>query len=317
MSPSSPRKYAIAILKDNPERRMSATEIATEIIKRYPEICRKKQLESKQDLSSEKALITQIQSEIGTYLKGRTQEGIFLLPKDKNAGILRNLYYYSLKSIAQVEPISPPPAPPVVAPLPQPEKSHEFSEAALYPILGKWLKSQKIYSLRIDEKRSRNTKGQNGNQWLHPDLVGLQDIGDGLAPPVRDSMKVRRNLYSFEVKKELTTSNVRQSFFQCVSNSSWANFAYLVANKIEEAAQQELRLLCNSFGVGVIRISAPEEPILGDFVIQAAERANIDWMMVDRLYQENSDFQTYIQKINFFDKTKEIDSISWTHWMDR
>jgi hypothetical protein len=55
-------------------------------------------------------------------------------------------------------------------------------------------------------------------------------------------------LWSFEVKKELNSSNVRKSFFQAVSNSSWANEGYLVAVSIVgEQVEQELRgyqLIC-------------------------------------------------------------------------
>jgi hypothetical protein len=38
--------------------------------------------------------------------------------------------------------------------------------------------------------------------------------------------------YSFELKKELTFSNLRESFFQAVSNSSWAHEGYLVAAEV-------------------------------------------------------------------------------------
>ncbi|MDJ1257372.1 MAG: hypothetical protein MRQ07_01770 [Candidatus Midichloria sp.] len=39
----------------------------------------------------------------------------------------------------------------------------------------------------------------------------------------------KAKLWSFEVKSLINSSNVHKSFFQAVSNSSWANYGYLVA----------------------------------------------------------------------------------------
>ena len=46
-------------------------------------------------------------------------------------------------------------------------------------------------------------------------------------------------LWSFEVKKELNVSNARKSFFQAVSNSSWANEGYLVATSISDGDSEK------------------------------------------------------------------------------
>jgi uncharacterized protein len=51
------------------------------------------------------------------------------------------------------------------------------TEYDLYPILIEYLKSElKLYCQRIDDKRSKNSRGKGGNQWLHPDIVALQPI---------------------------------------------------------------------------------------------------------------------------------------------
>lgn len=34
----------------------------------------------------------------------------------------------------------------------------------------------RIYSKRIDEKRSLNNRGVNGNKWLYPDMVAMEDL---------------------------------------------------------------------------------------------------------------------------------------------
>src|SRR5690606_2659153 len=48
------------------------------------------------------------------------------------------------------------------------------NEHSLYPLLNKYLKSIGVRSKRIDEKKSKNSKGGGGNKWLHPDLVGIK-----------------------------------------------------------------------------------------------------------------------------------------------
>jgi len=55
--------------------------------------------------------------------------------------------------------------------------SQELSENVLYPLLIEYLKSElELYCQRIDEKRSKNTRGAGGNHWLHPDIVAIQPI---------------------------------------------------------------------------------------------------------------------------------------------
>jgi len=52
-----------------------------------------------------------------------------------------------------------------------------LSEHDLYPLLIECLKSElKLYCMRIDEKRSKNSRGSGGNQWLHPDIVAMQPV---------------------------------------------------------------------------------------------------------------------------------------------
>jgi hypothetical protein len=61
-------------------------------------------------------------------------------------------------------------------------------------------------------------------------------------------------------KKELNSSNIRSSFFQAVSNSSWANEGYLVATSISTSeVEEELRMLSALHGIGVILLN-PENP---------------------------------------------------------
>lgn len=103
-----------------------------------------------------------------------------------------------------------------------------LDEYALYPLLSQYLWEEfGVFSTRIDEKRSSNKRGPNGNRWLYPDMVGMQDLGAGWHREVRDCVKQysdkRTKLWSLEVKLLINSSNLRECFFQAVSNSSWGN----------------------------------------------------------------------------------------------
>lgn len=47
-------------------------------------------------------------------------------------------------------------------------------------------------------------------------------------------------IFSYELKKEINTDyELKKCFFQAVSNSSWANFGYLVVFEISDNLQEE------------------------------------------------------------------------------
>jgi len=106
-------------------------------------------------------------------------------------------------------------------------------------------------------------------------------------------------------------SNIREVFFQTVSNSSWANFSYLVASEISGTDTiRELRLLSGLHGVGVIRLDK-DNPAESDIVIPAKERADIDWNNASRLAEENADFLDYIRLIRHFYQTGDVRAVDW------
>jgi len=116
--------------------------------------------------------------------------------------------------------------------------SQKTREHDLYPSLIEFLKLElKVHSDRIDERRSSNSFGAGSNRWLYPDVVGMENLAEGLNPEVVSAIKVsserRLRLWSFEVKILINRSNVRETYYQAVSNSSWANLGYLVAASIE------------------------------------------------------------------------------------
>ena len=103
-------------------------------------------------------------------------------------------------------------------------------------------------------------------------------------------------LYSFELKINLDFSNLREAFFQSVSNSSWANEGYLAVADISENAefQSELRRLSDSFGIGVIRLDV-KDPDNSEVVYNARERSELDWETINKIAEQNPDFQEFMQ----------------------
>ena len=96
---------------------------------------------------------------------------------------------------------------------------------------------------------------------MHPDLVGIRDLGANWHREVRECVSVaserRIEMWSFEVKLTIDRSNVQRHFFQAVSNCSWAHFGYLVAECFNgQGTLDELRMLSAAHGIGVIGLDA-------------------------------------------------------------
>ncbi|SET48739.1 hypothetical protein SAMN05216389_11296 [Oceanobacillus limi] len=176
-----------------------------------------------------------------------------------------------------------------------------FYERDLHPLLAKFLYSNTHFaclSKTIYHESSR--KSQKGyNKWLHPDMVGVYfPFNDYLKETQRlqESFKISSfKLFSFELKVKITFSNLREYYFQAVSNSSWANEGYLVALEIDSdpLLKDELRRLNNSFGIGVVILN-PVEIEQSDIFLPAKAKEAIDWDTIDRLADENKDFKNFI-----------------------
>lgn len=215
-------------------------------------------------------------------------------------------YWWSEESSATEVP-SPPTPPDVDAP----------NEHSLYPLLATFLISRhrKIFPKRIDEKKSSNTQGKEGNKWLHPDMVGLEELASGWSYEMKSltakSGARQAKLWSFEVKVDVPRGKVREYYFQAVSNSSWANFGYLVAVNIKDDAMTELRLLNELHGIGVIRLSLDNPADDSSIEIPARERLEVDWGTCNRIATENKDFLRFIQLTAHFYDTKTTSLKEW------
>jgi hypothetical protein len=194
--------------------------------------------------------------------------------------------------------------------------SQKFKEHDLYPLLRTYLWSvEGIASMRINEKAASKQRGPGGNRWLFPDLVGIRDLtttwNDQIKHVAPYYAASQTDLWSFEVKLLLNRSNVRESFFQTLSNSSWANFAYLVAAEIAgDGAMEELRMLCALHGVGLMELETAD-PTESRILIPARQRLEVDWPSCDRLLKESADFFTFIEKVTERYQTKKLKANDW------
>lgn len=257
-------KTVVDILKHNPDKYFTARQLAEWVWNNKKDECLAKMERSKATIvpiDTEDALLNQLVAEIGAYKKR-------ILALSSNVKITAERprkYYYSEKTeiqeIKDAEKIS---------------KTNGHPEHDSYPRLCEYLYNElNIYPKRIDERKSSNSKGSNGNKWLHPDIVGLKNLSDGWDNDVISCASKhafnKTSLWSFEVKIKINLSNVREYFFQTVSNSSWANFSYLVAQTIDEKAMDELRILCSGHNIGLIQLNC-ENPSESQILIPAIEK---------------------------------------------
>lgn len=183
-----------------------------------------------------------------------------------------------------------------------------FSEKDLHPFLTYFASSyMKVFTKTINH--STSSKKEFG-EWVHPDLVGwFFPIEEWDNEVYELSNRIGNNtikLYSFELKKSLSFSNLREAFFQAVSNSSWANEGFLVAAEIskDDDFHQELKRLSTSFGIGVISLDV-EDPDSSEIIYPAKSKDSLDWETVNKLTM-NSDFKEFIKRMKKDILNKEI-----------
>lgn len=192
--------------------------------------------------------------------------------------------------------------------LPVKKKKYDFLEKDLHKVLTFFA----YYYLRCYTKtinHSLSSKKEFG-EWVHPDMVGCHFALEDWKKEVYEfsgALGVRAiDLFSFEIKRELSFTNLRECFFQCVSNSSWANHSYLVAAHVsdEEDFVKELSRLSTSFGIGVIELNF-EDPHSSEILIPAKFKKTLDFEAIDKLAM-NSDFKEFIDTVKIDITSKKI-----------
>lgn len=176
-------------------------------------------------------------------------------------------------------------------------------------------------TMKIEHNKS--TKREKGlNKWKFPDVILVKwEVGEimedqeyRLSSPL---LEVRKSLgeqplklYSNELKTEVKASNLREAFFQCVSNSKWAHSAQLIiASEITDSTiESELSRLGRSYEVTIISYGMDLDDL--DKLPPASEILKMD----QQKFEEK--IGPKIENMKIISMGKERDSLDWDHLRD-
>ncbi|MCQ2857958.1 hypothetical protein JT087_07440 [Helicobacter pylori] len=181
-----------------------------------------------------------------------------------------------------------------------------FNERDLHPLLVKFLDKDLNFKLQCKtiyhEKCKKTSAGKA--LWNYPDIVGVyfpqndrhKNYKIETLEFLHHTGQKRHKLFSFELKIRINFSNLKESYFQAVSNSTWANEGYLVVFNIDDEVLNELRRLNQSFGIGVIKL---ESEISNFKILLPAKEREIDIPTLNMLIEQSpKDFKPFMEKIN-------------------
>jgi len=181
-----------------------------------------------------------------------------------------------------------------------------YGERDLHMLLSSYLKNLSVYSKTIFHEQSKNSKDHH-QKWIHPDMVGIKFLT--LKTKTSQSFLKAINqadtfkITSYELKKEINTDyELKKSFFQAVSNSSWANYGYLVAFEISDSLDEEMERLNQSFGIGIIKLKP--NPYESKIIYQSKYK-KLDFKTLDKLCKINDDFEKFIEQIETLITTQD------------
>ena len=176
-------------------------------------------------------------------------------------------------------------------------QAKSFDERSLHKLFCSFLRTRSIYAKTIYHEKS-STRVDSAQKWVHPDIVGVQfeefknDATLSLLKATEPKETV--HIYSYEMKRKIDTDyTLKQCYFQALSNSSWANFGYLVAFEINEDLDEEMERLNNAFGIGIILMQANDSKIL-----YPAKEKSLDYITIEKLNNLNPDFCSFITKLS-------------------
>jgi uncharacterized protein len=195
------------------------------------------------------------------------------------------------------------------------KKPSQYREIELHRVLTyavyadpSFNRARPIYTKTI---RHQLSKKSGYSEWTFPDLVGFSvPFGEWQEEVIAVNKLSEGNaltLFSFELKRALSKSNYRESFFQAVSNSSWSHQGYLVAAEIDEDEEllSELVRLSGSFGIGVAQIDL-ESPEIVHVRHPARTRPGLDWDTLNKLCESNQDFRQFLESVQIDVSSQKI-----------
>lgn len=190
----------------------------------------------------------------------------------------------------------------------EPKQQRDKRERNLHKLLVSFVRNEPSFgtcyakTIFHEKSKQKQTKSQH---WIHPDIVGVtfpfgagRSYGEKTVELMNQFEHCSCVLYSFEMKLNIGNSNeLREAYFQAVSNSSWAHEGYLVAESFnKDEVLDDMTSLNSAFGIGFIELNVDnyrESQVL----FRAKRKKELDWDMIDKLIENNSDMQTFIQTV--------------------
>lgn len=174
----------------------------------------------------------------------------------------------------------------------------DYQERDLHKLFVSYLKSKDIYAKTIFHEESKNSKDDH-QKWVHPDIIGVKfvHLKNDTSIKLLKTLEKKDSceLISYEIKKEIRNDyDLKKSYFQAVSNSSWANSGYLVAFDIDTKVYQEMERLNKAFGIGIIKLHS--NPFESQIIFPSSYR-ELDYQTIDKLCHINEDYRKFIDQI--------------------
>ena len=282
-------EFLPSILSPNPDDAKGGTELIKEL-KKIP------------------AFSEENESTLRIYLSGMASDSTSVLAK--RAG--RHGYYLRQKDI--IDPLD-------AGNLSKADlKRNEQKEEKFRSIFIRYCEqNSSTFAMKIEHTKGK--KEEKGiNKWKFPDVITLNwEVGEPIENEYRLNttlLEVRKSLgeqpfrlSSVELKTELTLSNFREHFFQCLSNSKWAHSAILaIASDIDDSIlNDELRRLGNSYEIAI--------QSFGLTATQLAEFPNAE-SILKLTQKEFEDLSRKISVKNITTGGKERETLNWEHIRD-
>ncbi|MFH1402253.1 MAG: hypothetical protein ABIG87_01340 [Patescibacteria group bacterium] len=187
-------------------------------------------------------------------------------------------------------------------------------EIDLHPVLVKFAFERFNVHCKTISAVKIKKRGNKINKWSNPDIVGiapvLLNLNDLFQSEVEKQGIISNKViqfYSFELKLKIDKSNLTECYFQAVSNSSWANFGYLVVGDLDKDKSfiSNLIRLNSGYGIGIIHLNS-HNPADSEIIVSAREKEAVDINFMNFLSNINDDFYNFIKNSKKLIRNKKI-----------
>ncbi len=178
-----------------------------------------------------------------------------------------------------------------------------LKEAELHQPLAEFVFNRfNVYCKTINALKVKKRRNNKISIWSNPDIVGLNPVLLNLNTLFQSEVEKLGILstkvfefYSFELKLEINKGNFTECYFQAVSNSSWANFGYLVVGDLNRDKDfiSNLTRLNNGYGIGVIHLNI-DRPLQSEIIVSARQKEIADINFMNFLSDINQDFYDFV-----------------------